>query len=277
MKLWLGSVAAMATLIHFALISDFGRWATARPIETAASVFDASSLYLSGSSAHRRARLASIETVNEFPAGHSVRTMATAVGLLVTEFRATDGKIQPFTCTASLIRPTLVLTNAHCVLHRNQPASRITLWFDHLAASQATVVELVAAPVEIDVKLDYALLSLSALPAGATVTHLGQIAMRAAVPGERLLILHHSKGDPLQVSRAFCRAALDQVVVDQLRHSCPTHTGSSGAIVFAERDYAIVGLHHSISTRADGVAGYATAISAINKAGGHLVPTVATR
>lgn len=277
MKRWLASVAATATVLHLALASDTGRNMTSRPAESAARLLDTVSLYFSGSSELRRARLASVEHLREFPNGHPARNMAGAIALLLVETPKADGGLNVGQCTAVLVRPDIVMTNAHCVLHDKKPATRATLWFEHLAVGQAVVVEAFAAPLEIDAKLDYALLKLGPLPAGASVVHLGQLPMRPAVPGERLFILHHSKGEPLQVSRAFCRAGIDQPFPGELRHTCPTQTGSSGSLVFAERDGAIVGLHRSITRRVDIVEGYATAIDDITKVSRHLAQGVAVR
>lgn len=93
---------------------------------------------------------------------------------------------------------------------------------------------------------------------------LGNLSVRAAIAGERLFIIHHSNGDPQQVTRAFCRADLEQSrAATEISHSCPTRPGSSGALVFADSDGAIVGLHRSIARRTDIVRGYATPMIAI--------------
>jgi Trypsin-like peptidase domain len=261
---WLSSVLAAAIGIHFAFAAEITKAWVARPKEAVAALLDTTSVLLASTSAYRRDRLASIERVADFPVEHPLRRTGAAIGMLSIQFEHADGKRKHFYCTAALIRPELVLTNRHCIIRPPATLVALSLWLDHTTDGTATVVALDLVALESDTSLDYALVRLRAPAPGSLRTSLSNNSIRLATPGERLFMIHHSDGDPQQVSRGFCRAELEQTRPDkELVHSCPTRSGSSGALVFAERDGALVGLHHSISTRPDAVRGFATPMTTI--------------
>ena len=95
---------------------------------------------------------------------------------------------------------------------------------------------------------------------GLRATHaLSVMQLRQALPGERLILIHHSRGAPQQVTRLKCRIATDHdLSVQRLAHTCWTAQGASGALIFSERDHAILGLHHSRAKKLDTLVGYGT-------------------
>lgn len=261
---WLTSVFVATTAVYFVLTADAIRdWARS-PSASIASMFEVGSLYFDATTAFKRDRLASIERALDFSASHPIRKTAAAVGMLSIAFENAEGKRENYACTAVLIRANLVITNRHCVIRGNTIMVRTTFLLEHTTEGSASIVELETVPVESDVVLDYALLRLRVTTDARPHGNLSNLSVRAAIPGERLFIIHHSNGDPQQVSRAFCRADLQQSrVAVEISHTCPTTPGSSGAMVFADSDGAIVGLHHSISSRSDTVRGYAAPMVAI--------------
>lgn len=261
---WLTSVFVATIAVYFVLTADAIRdWARS-PSASIASMFEVGSLYFKATTAFKRDRLASIERAVDFSPGHPIRKTAAAVGMLTIAFESAEGKRDSYACTAVLIRADLVITNRHCVIRGNNTMVRTTFWLEHMTEGSARIVELETVPVESDAVLDYALLRLRVTTDGRPLGNLSNLSVRAAIPGERLFIIHHSNGDPQQVSRAFCRADLQQSRVSvEISHSCPTTPGSSGALVFADSDGAIIGLHHSISRRTDTVRGYAAPMVAI--------------
>lgn len=261
---WLTSVFVATTAVYFVLTADtFREWARS-PSASLASMFEVGSLYFNAMTVFKRDRLASIERVIEFSPEHPIRKTAAAVGMLSIDVETEKGKRESYTCTAVLIRADLVMTNRHCVIRGNSKTVEVTLWLDHTTEGAGRVVELEPVAIESDVALDYALLRLRVTPGTSAPIALSRIVVRAVIPGERLFIIHHSNGDPQQVTRAFCRADLEQSrTAMEISHSCPTRPGSSGALVFADSDGAIVGLHRSIARRTDIVRGFATPMIAI--------------
>lgn len=261
------SAAALAALIMWndgpSDVDHAARQWMHQATKLAARAFEDASLYLNTTTLLRRDRLASIEMVADYPEGHPLRKLAKAVGMLLIAMEKPDGTRRSYACTGALIRGDVVITNQHCLRKDGGTSVEVMFWLDHTDHDDGTVLMLEPSPTEIDATLDYALLKPHAPSGTGLRSNLDVLPVRDAVPGERLFIIHHSKGKPQQISRAFCRAAGERALPDEINHTCPTHRGSSGALVFAESDGAIVGLHHSATTRADTVRGYATALTAI--------------
>lgn len=224
-----------------------------------ARLLDEAALAVEGNTAAQRRHLASIERVAEFPDGTPLRTLARSVGMLWIDVTNGAGNPRAYQCTATVIAPGLLLTNQHC-LKSDAPGAqiRMELWTNHLGG-EAVTYDVEPAPLEEDASLDYALLRIKA-PAGRGLPEpLARVTFRAAVPGERLLVLHHSGSEPLQVTRTRCRVDTGGPVgADTLRHTCATRAGSSGALVLAEADHAVIGLHRAVRIRDDSVPGVAT-------------------
>lgn len=227
-----------------------------------ARFLDRTSLALEGNTEHRRLLAAGIEYAADFPEGLALRQIGRSVGMLWVDVVDAKGKTNTLQCTATLIAPTLLITNQHCVKTENvNDRLKLRVWTDYHGG---TPVALTAdpAPVELDAKLDFALLRIISAPTERQPQPLANVRFRAAVPGERLFMLHHAASKPLQVTRTRCRVAGSASDQD-LRHTCATSPGSSGALVFAEHDHAVVGLHHARRINDEFVPGVATHIAAL--------------
>lgn len=228
-----------------------------------ARLLDRASLALEGSTEQRRLLAATIEPLAEFPEGATLRQIGRSVGLLWIDHIDRENNTRTFQCTAALIAPSVLITNHHC-LELKDAGARLNLefWIDYRGGA-AELYEVDPTPIEIDSHLDFALLQLRPA-AGRQPDPLTHLRFRAALLGERLFLLHHPGGKPMQVTRTRCRVAAPFARSEQaLRHTCATWPGSSGALVFAEQDLAIVGLHHSRRKLDDDARGVATPISAL--------------
>lgn len=263
MRRWIVSVALAAVGINAVMSSSAYRSFSERPLHETARLFDRTALLLQGTSSLRRDRMASIEKIADLRPDDPLRVMAASTALLTTAFTDDKGKRHTLYCTTVLIAPQTLLTNHHCAYRSGKPYESAEVWFNYLAPETADVHP-VGSILEADETLDFALLRIT-LPAGhAEQRSLPIATARSATPGERLVVIHHAFGDTQQISRAFCRVLIDQPTdKTQLRHSCPTRGGASGALLIAESDGAVVGLHHSNSTGPDALNGYATSFSAI--------------
>jgi hypothetical protein len=207
---------------------------------------------------------ASIEPIGDFPEGTDLRKIGSSVGLLWIDVTDGKGKTHALQCTATLIAPTILITNHHC-LETDSPGDHRTLelWIDYRGGTPVRH-KVEPTPVEIDAKLDYALLRLLPPATRPEPVSLTRLRFRTALPGERLFLLHHAGSKPLQVTRARCHADTSNAAGDHvMRHTCATLPGSSGALVFAARDHAIVGLHRARRRHADRVPGVATPAAAL--------------
>ena len=229
-----------------------------------ARYLDLAGLALESSTEGRRTHLASIERVAEFPDGTPIRTLARSVGMLWITITDATGTSINYQCTATVTAPAILITNHHC-LETKAAADTIRLgfWADHLA-STAVSFAIEPTPLEQDAQLDYALLRFTAAPGTSFPTPLPRLVFRAASPGERLMILHHSATQPLQVTRTRCRADTTTATSERdVRYTCATRLGSSGALVLTEEDHAVVGLHRARRIRDDSVPGVATSVKAL--------------
>jgi hypothetical protein len=248
---WVGGLPAVRPHV------EFGQHRLARYLDLAA-------LALEGSSESRRSQLATIERVAEFPEGTPVRALARAVGMLRITITDAAGTSINYQCTATVIAPGLLITNDHCLETKAvSDTIRLELWVDHVGSTaESYIVE--PTPLERDAQLDYALLRITAAPGRSLPAPLPRVIFRVASPGERLLILHHSRSQPLQVTRTRCRVGTAAPATErELRHTCATLAGSSGALVLAEHDHAVVGLHRARRIRDDRDPGVATSIQAL--------------
>lgn len=146
------------------------------------------------------------------------------------------------TCTASVISPQHVLTNQHCLSRGASKASLVIDYLD-LSGEGARRIAVDPKPVEMDKVLDYAILQL-AQPLPAHVRPV-RLADRAVAPRQRLRIIHHPAGRPKVMTQFQCRAARShRPEAAEVRHTCDTLPGSSGALLFDD-DHAGVALHHT--------------------------------
>lgn len=229
-----------------------------------ARLLDRASLSLEGNTALGRQLVAGMEPIATFPEAGMLRRIGRSVGLLWVDVIDGKGGESTWQCTATLIAPSLLITNHHCF--KTNSASdqlQIQVWLDYRGGTPARH-KIDAAPIEVDASLDFALLRLLPNSSAAQPEPLTRPLFRAAQPGERLFLLHHADSKPMQVTRTRCRVATSiNSGKDELRHTCATLPGSSGALVFAEQDNAVVGLHRARRRGDDRTPGVATPVTAL--------------
>ncbi len=194
--------------------------------------------------------------------GHQVYgQIGSAIGQLETILEV-DGKrlSGAYGCTATLIAEDIIITNYHCVPNGESRIELVNafLRMDFLTAGETGDLY----PVDIRVlesneSLDYAILRVENAP-GRTYGFV-PLRYRSAVESEELFMIHHSKAKPKQITRRNCTLLradqLEQLPIEMVGefrqfnsetdrpHRCDSEEGSSGALVFAYSDGAIVGLH----------------------------------
>jgi WD40 repeat protein/V8-like Glu-specific endopeptidase len=203
--------------------------------------------------------------------GESIRRPARGVGQLRIHLK---GEKAFSTCTAFLIDQEHLLTAAHCLagsesdnaLRQMQsenralaPIEEITVHFSYLDTQkeyQGIGLEVETKPSEYDPvwsrKMDYVVLKLKAGEAERAkqagyeleILTLGDVPLKAK---QGFYILHYPKGDPLTLTRNFCKAVdKDPPTLEnpyEFGHSCDTVPGSSGAPIFSEEHDAVIGIH----------------------------------
>jgi WD40 repeat protein/V8-like Glu-specific endopeptidase len=203
--------------------------------------------------------------------GESIRRPARGVGQLRIHLR---GEKSFSTCTAFLIDPEHLLTAAHCLagsesdkaLRQMQSENRalasieeLTVHFSYLDTEkqyQGIALEVETKPSEYDpvwsLKMDYVVLKLKAGEAARAkqagyeleILTLGDVPLK---PKQGFYILHYPKGDPLTLTRNYCKAVdKDPPTLEnpyEFGHSCDTVPGSSGAPIFSEEHDAVIGIH----------------------------------
>lgn len=264
MRRWIGTIIVATVVTGLATRTETGRTVATQSVSRIADAFDAGALTLSGISAKRRARLATVELVADFRPDHPVRRLALSVGLLWINIER-DQQQYIKSCTATVIAPSRVMTNEHCINPgKDGKITGLTLWLGFTGPGSAESYAIELQPIEQDKNLDYALLAFRPISGPAAPPALAAAIVRDPVPGERIIVIHHAGGEVQQVSRAFCKVELSEPTSRPvIEHSCTTRPGSSGAVLIAETDHAIIGLHTSTVQNADRSPGFATRATAI--------------
>jgi formylglycine-generating enzyme required for sulfatase activity len=192
------------------------------------------------------AKVDRFEPIADFPPDDPIRVLGRAVGRLDILMTAPDGVRGVANCTATLIDRNKILTNHHCVPGPHGAViERVLVRFGYLELGSTTSrsFEVDLNPIEANRALDYAVLRVEGDPAGAF--GIAPLNVRSAQTNEPLFIIHHPAGQPQRLTRAFCRAN-PKVALEgsALRHQCDTLPGSSGSLIFAQRNNALVGLHN---------------------------------
>jgi hypothetical protein len=156
-------------------------------------------------------------------------------------FAGDDGN--QYLCTGFLLRPTLLLTNHHCISTQTEMASALAdFYYDANAAlpTVASIDDLLAT----DADLDYSLLRISDIG-----VHPLTISGTDPSASEKLIIIQHPGGEPKQVSVIGC--SVHDINISGLSpnptdfsHECDTKSGSSGSPVQDIGTGMVVGLHH---------------------------------
>jgi TPR repeat protein len=171
-----------------------------------------------------------------------IRPVADATGFLDLKY-AHGGRNA---CTAVLIAPTILMTNAHCV-PQTGPERVINIVFQtgfedsnrtrrvEFLRVDPTAIEFYPAPI------DAALLRL--IDRSERVAPI-RFDIADPLPDESLFIVGHPLAASKQVSTGACFAANEPLNGDTVLHTCNTHEGSSGSfIVSNERRNTVIGLH----------------------------------
>ena len=192
------------------------------------------------------AKVDRFEPVADFPSDDPIRVLGKAVGRLDILLTRSNGERGIKICTATLIDRNKILTNHHCVPGpQGEVIEKVLVRFGYLELGSTTSqsFQVDVRPIETNSTLDYAILSVAGDPAKAF--GIAPLKVRGSQAIERLFIIHHPAGQPQRLTRAFCRAH-PRVAPDEsaLRHECDTLHGSSGSMIFAQRDNALVGLHN---------------------------------
>jgi V8-like Glu-specific endopeptidase len=261
---WTATCLAAAAALTALARSETATRLAATPAAELATWLDTAALALQGTTDRRRALIANIERVSDFRDDEPIRQVAHAVGLLWITVTPATGEAVTYQCTGTVIAPATLLTAQHCVAKKSATDKiHMELWTDHLATS-ATSYDVEDEPLEQNAKLDMALLRIKPSARSKLPDSMPRLALRNALPGERLFIVHHSGSAPLQITRAHCRVASEGPTSEsELIHTCATRSGSSGAVVLAERDNAVVGLHFASRRHNDVAPGVARSAAAM--------------
>jgi formylglycine-generating enzyme required for sulfatase activity/V8-like Glu-specific endopeptidase len=187
------------------------------------------------------------EPMSRFRVDDPMRIAGRTVGRLDVWMKDGRGNEGIANCTATLISAATIITNAHCV--PGEPGSKlikVEVRFGYLQledkTSQAFTVD--PTPLETNRGLDYAILRVRGDPGNQFGTAIRP--HRAVRENESLFVIHHPGGTPQKLTRASCYAHPTKAIEKtEIRHRCDTLPGSSGALIYAQSDGAIVGLHHS--------------------------------
>lgn len=186
------------------------------------------------------------EPVSRFNEDDPFRALGKGIGRMQMLVREASGLEHTLLCTVALIDLDRIITNAHCIPGSSGTVQRAKVWFGYvqLGGKGSEVYDVSVTPLETDSKLDFSILRVLGEP-GRKFPPVNR-ALRAARDNESLYILHHPGGQPQKLTRAFCRAFPSEAQhATEVRHQCDTLPGSSGSIIFALSDGAIVGLHHT--------------------------------
>ncbi len=188
------------------------------------------------------------EDVYGMEARDRFRQIGRSVGMLDLMVKLPDGRRRNTVCTATLVDQKLLLTNYHCVPgYRGQwKALKAQVRLGYLDRLEATgdKFSVSVKPVEADRTLDVSVLRVT-----------DEIPTQRYPPldwktetvrdKQRLFLLHHPLGMPLQLTNFRCQAAAPALNNGRLVHRCDTLGGSSGALLFSANSASVVGIHHT--------------------------------
>jgi len=148
-------------------------------------------------------------------------------------------------CTGSIISDRYVITNAHCFPEGEFKVDRGQLLMDFYTDERSTRrFEIKLPPVELDARLDYAIIEVVGRPSAVYGTV--RLEPRDPEPAESLLVVHHPMGMPKHMTRGGCRASSPMATDgNDIWHRCDTHPGSSGSPIFADDSGRMIGLHYA--------------------------------
>jgi hypothetical protein len=149
-------------------------------------------------------------------------------------------------CTAVLVAPDLALTAQHCVPGR-YGVQAVAATLELGAPGESAGFPVAVAPMEASAELDYSLLRVEGRPGERYGW--ARLAARPARQDETLFVVHFPHGRAPMLTRRDCR--VHRGTRTDFIHSCDTSWGSSGAPLFSQSDFAVVGLHIAGSSQAN--------------------------
>jgi TPR repeat protein len=184
------------------------------------------------------------EPIQGFSKKHYYRENAGPVGRL--DIMASDQSEQRgiVVCTAWLISTDKAMTNYHCLPgQQDYTPIKALLRLGYLSEKESgDTYPVDIKPLESDEDLDYSIIHVRNNPTEKYKYFI--IDVGTPGQGEEFFIYHHPAGKPLQLTRKDCRALEDGVSLDNIGHVCSTLVGSSGAPIFSQISWKLVGLHY---------------------------------
>lgn len=191
------------------------------------------------------------EPIASFGENSAIRAYAKSVFRI--DFITTEnGKRGVSVCTATLVAPQVLMTNAHCLSTESFDVEEAIAWYNLIDqdGKEAQKFKIRTRAFESDTALDYALVEvLDPLP-----DYIKAVPIKAdskVDPLDPLMIVHHPRGLPQRLSRFRCVAVTETGQPDViLGHRCDTQHGSSGSLVLDE-NLIPVAIHHRAGLQPD--------------------------
>lgn len=165
-------------------------------------------------------------------------SLAGYVGRIGFDGHRQSGNV-PDKCTGTLLGSSTIITANHCF--GGQPTlANIQFGAVTIDTGQTRHIELSTTKRlgnRLPETVDVAIVRIN----GAPIVTKRSFEARMPRKGEALYIIHHPKGGLSEVSERGCKVI--DVKEFHFWHDCTTELGSSGALVFADHDDAVVGIH----------------------------------